>query len=396
MAEMTGSLIKRSEHSYSIVLYLGRDPVTGKKRQKWHTFNGNKKGAEKEMTRLLHELQTGTYIEPNKLTVKDYLLRWLSDYAKVNVAPRTFERYKAIVEQHLVPELGAIQLVKLSPLHVQAAHAKAMNDGGRKDGRQGGLSAQTVLHHHRVLSEALKQAVRWQLVPRNVCEAVEPPRPVEREVKALEESATAWLLDAAHGTRLEIPILLAVTTGMRRGEILALRWQDVNLDAGLLTIRRSIQETKAQGLTFKEPKSRKGRRTLTLPAIAIEMLRAHRSVQGTRKASMGTDYQDNDLICCRDDGSIWPPSAFTSAYRALLGRRKLGNIRFHDLRHSHASQLLRAGISPKVIQERLGHSKVGFTLDVYSHLLPGMQEEAARKVDAGLRLALQEQRRNLV
>jgi integrase len=395
---MTGSLKQRSKGSWTIVLFLGRDPVTGKKRQKWHTINGNKKQAQAELNRFLHELQTGSYTEPANLTVKEYLGKWLADYAKVNVGAKTFERYSGIVRDHLVPELGSIPLQKLQPLHVQACYSKELLQGGRKDGRDGGLSAQTVLHHHRVLSEALKQAVRWQLVARNICDAVEPPRPEFREMVALEEARTAWLLDAALGTRLHIPILFAITTGMRRGEILAVRWQDTNLQSGWVTVRRSLQETKA-GLTIKEPKSirgrRRGRKPFTLPAIAIEMLECHRQEQEKRKAVLGPEYEDNDLICCRDDGSFWPPSAFTSAYRDLLRRRKIPNVRFHDLRHSHASQLLRAGVSPKVISERLGHSKVGFTLDIYGHILPGMEEEAAQKVDTGLRAALEKQRRRI-
>jgi integrase len=329
------------------------------------------------------------YVEPGNLTVKDYLEKWLSDYARVKVSGKTLERYAGIVNDHLVPAVGQLPLCKLQPLHVQAYYSHAL-ETGRKDGREGGLSAQTVLHHHRILSEALKQAVRWQLVARNVCDAVEPPRVQRTEMQAYDETRTAWLLDAALGTRLHMPILLAITTGMRRGEILALRWSDVQPGTGALMVRRSLQETKS-GLEFKEPKSRHGRR-LTLPTITLELLEEHRSTQAERMRALGSDYQDNDLVCCRDDGTIWPPSAFTSAYRDLLRRRGIANIRFHDLRHSHASQLLRAGVSPKVISERLGHSKVGFTLDVYSHLLPGMQEEAAQKTDAGLRAAITKQR----
>lgn len=355
-------------------------------------MTGRKKDAESELTRLLHELDTGTYVEPSKLTVKDYLEKWLKDYAETRVGRKTFERYSGIVRDHLVPELGRIELIRLQLLHIQACYSKWLR-GGRKDGREGGLSAQTVLHHHRVLREALKQAVRWQLVARNVADAVEPPRPEYREMQALEETQTAWLLDAAQGTRLQIPILLAITTGMRRGEILAARWQDVDCVLRIVTVRRSLQETR-EGLFFKEPKGRRIR-ALDLPAITVEMLAAHHEEQAEVKRTLANDYEDNDLICCRDDGRVWAPSAFTSAYRDLLRRRKIANVRFHDLRHSHASQLLRSGVDPKVISARLGHSKVGFTMDVYAHLFPGMQAEAARRTDAGLRAALEKQRRSL-
>lgn len=388
---MTGSLRKRSEHSWTIVLYLGRDPVTGKKKQSWRTVTGTKKKAEAELNRLLHELDTGAYIDPSKLTVGEYLDKWLADYAKTNVAGKTFERYQGIVRDHLKPALGAILLTKLQPLHIQAHYSDSMN-GGRKDGREGGLSAQTVLHHHRVLREALNRAVKWGLLARNVADAAEPPRPEKAEVKAIDEAQAMWLVEASEGTRLRIPILLAVTTGMRRGEILALRWEDVELRHGFLTVRRSLEETKAGGLHFKTTKGRRPR-PISIPEILMEALTKHHSEQEGRKTALGSDYGREDLVCCAEDGAIWKPSAFTSAYRALLRRRKIRSIRFHDLRHSHASQLLRAGVNAKVISERLGHSKVAFTLDVYGHLLPGMQEEAALKTEAGLRAAVAANRR---
>jgi integrase len=291
--------------------------------------------------------------------------------------------------------LGSIPLVKLQPLHIQAYLADALQNGrlDSKAGQGKGLSPRTVCHHHRVLSEALGRAVKWQLLARNPAAAVEPPRVEQEEIKAIDETAAAWLVDAALGTRLYIPIMLAITTGIRRGEILALRWKDVDVIRGFLAVVRSLEETKDAGLRFKDVKKKRSRRPISIPKLLTEALEPHRQQQDKHREMYGADYGGNDLICCREDGSIWPPSAFTSAYRDLLRRRKIPNVRFHDLRHSHASQLLRDGVNPKVISERLGHSKVGFTLDVYSHLLPGMQEEAARKTDAGLRAAIEKQRR---
>lgn len=285
---MKGFLKKRSADSWSVVVFLGKDPVTGKKKYKWHTVQGNKKKAEAELVRLLRELQTGSYVEPHRITIAEYLDKWLEDYAKLNVSPKTFERYASIVKKHLVPEFGSMQLVKLQPLHIQSAYSTWLK-GGRQDGREGELSAQTVLHHHRVLSEALKQAVRWQLVARNVADAVEPPRPAHREMTALGEDESIFLLEAATGTRLHVPILLAITTGMRRGEILALRWQDVNLLTGIVTVRRSIQETKA-GISYKETKSRRAR-VVSLPTMANEILTTHRSRRNEIKIALGTDYR---------------------------------------------------------------------------------------------------------
>jgi integrase len=185
-------------------------------------------------------------------------------------------------------------------------------------------------------------------------------------------------------------VLLAVTTGLRRGEILALRWQDLDLEAGILSVRQSLEETKA-GLAFKEPKSRKARRTVALPALAVEGLRRHRADQARARLMLGPGWQDNDLVCAQHDGRPLRPRSLTHAFVNLLRRRAdLARVRFHDLRHSHATLLLRKNVHPKVVSERLGHSTVGITLDVYSHVVPGMQEEAARKIDAALRSAIAE------
>jgi len=389
---MTGHIRSRGKRSWAIVLDLGPDPATGKRRQKWHTVHGGKKHAQAEMARLINELETGSYVEPRSLSVKGFLEQWLAD-AQTKVSGTTFARYRSIVRLHLEVALGTIPLTKLAPLHIQAYLAGALQSGRlcSKKGQGKGLSPRTVCHHHRVLSEALGRAVKWQLLARNPAAAVEPPRVQQEEIHAIDEAAAAQMIEAALGTRLRTPIITAVTTGMRRGEILALRWKDVA--RGFIAVNRSLEETKDGGLRFKDVKARRSRRPISAPEILLEAFAAHRKEQDRYREMYGANYEDNDLICCREDGSIWPPSAFTSAYRDLLRRRKIPNVRFHDLRHSHASQLLRDGVNIKAISERLGHARVAFTLDVYSHLLPGMQEEAARKTDAGLRAAIEKQRR---
>jgi len=183
-------------------------------------------------------------------------------------------------------------------------------------------------------------------------------------------------------------LLLAVTTGLRRGEILALRWQDVNLEAATLAVRRSLEQTTA-GLKFKQPKTQKGRRVVALPPITVEALRRHKADPAKVKLFLGPAYKDQGLICGRVHGTPEGPNEITAGFAALIRNTKLPQIRFHDLRHSHATQLLRQGIHPKIVSERLGHSTVGITLDVYSHVLPDMQEEAARKIDLALRAAMQ-------
>lgn len=383
---MKGHIRERGPGTWAVVIQVGHYD-NGRPRYKWHTVKGGKRDAQRELNRLLAEMQAGAYVEPSKLTVAQYLDRWLADYARTNVSAKTYEGYEEFVRVHLAPALGRHPLAKLRPVDIQSYYAEKLRSG-RRDGK-GGLSPRTVLHHHRVLREALQQAVKWQLLARNPADAVEPPRPEGKEMPVLDAAETASLLQAAEGGRLHLPILLAVTTGMRRGEILGLRWQDVDAKAGAAAVRQSLQRTKA-GMTFKPPKTQKSRRLVALPSVTADVLARHRAEQERQKAALGAAYQDHGLVVANADGTPFFPNAFTHAFADLVERWGGKRVRFHDLRHSHATQLLLHGVHPKVVSERLGHATVGITLDTYSHVLPGMQEEAARRVDQALRAALGE------
>ena len=227
-----------------------------------------------------------------------------------------------------------------------------------------------------------RQAVKWQMIPRNVCEAVEAPTPEKKEMQALDEAQTVWLLEGTRGTHFYAPCLFDTCTGVRRGELLALSWTDISFATKTATIRRSLEQTK-KGLRFKYPKNGKGR-PVDLPAILVDALREHKAEQDRIKVMMGPKYNEEDLVFCRPDGLIWKPDTFSSDF-AKLARRLNVKVRFHDLRHSHASQLLKQGAPIKVVSERLGHSTPTITMNIYAHVLPGMQEEATEKFDQSLR-----------
>ncbi len=381
-----GMIRRRGRSSWEIRVDAGRDPLTGKRRLRYKTVRGGKRDAQKELTRLLHELDDGVDIEPNRMTVAEYLEHWLDAAAKPAVSRKTFERYAEIVRTQLIPALGHIKLAKLKPLHIQEAHSRAL-ENGRRDGR-GGLSAQTVKHHHRILSQALRQAVRWQLLARNPAEAVDPPSPARREMLVLDEAELAKLLRAAEGTRLYVPILVAATTGLRRGELLALHWRDVDLDRGTLAVTQSLEQTR-DGLRFKGPKTARGRRTVTLPGITVDALRAHKVRQLEERLMMGAGYCDRGLVFARHDGNPLSPRAFSKEFSRLVESvDDIPRVTLHGLRHTHITHLLRANINPKVAAERAGHASVAITLDIYSHAVPGLQEDAAARVDEALRTAL--------
>lgn len=379
---MRGHLRRRGKDTWAIVLDVGRD-ANGRRRQKWHTVRGNKKNAQREMAAILHQRNTGSYVEPTKLTVTQYLEQWLS-HVKTKVSAKSFERYDEIVRQHLIPALGQHRLNQLQPLHIQTYYSDAQRTG-RRDGK-GGLSAQTVLHHHRVLHKALRHAVQLLLLARNPSDPAEPPRPPKKQVRTVDEEQATEMLAALKGSRLHAVTLLALATGMRRGELLALTWANVDLDGAVVTVCQSFQQTNA-GVSLKAPKSGRGRQ-IALPPFAVEALRAHKANQAEDRLFLGPSYTNHDLVFPRYDGAIWPPDSFTSSFAAAMRKHRMGGFNFHALRHSHATILLRQGVNPKVVSERLGHAKVGTTLDIYSHVLPSMQEEAAQRLDKAFRDAL--------
>jgi integrase len=363
---------------WRIILELDRD-ASGRRKQKWHTVYGTKRDAERELSRLTNEVHTGQYVlDAEKLTVREYLDRWLTDYAKANVGPKVFQEYEGKIRTQIMPALGRHQLTKLTPLHVQRFYTH-LCENGRLDGK-GGLAGLTVVHIHRILNRSLKQAVRWQLIPRNPAEAVEPPRPGDREGRALDVQQSRRLLELAADSWLYVPILLALGCGLRRGEVLGLRWRDVDLDAGQLTVAQATEQTKA-GVTFKSPKSKSSRRTLALPAPVVVALRRHKKEQEVRRSLLGAAYQDLDLVVASDDGSVVVPERLTGRFRDFFEKHpELPRISFHDLRRTSCTLLALAGVNPKVASGILGHSDIRLTLAVYTEVLPEMSREAASKM----------------
>ena len=383
---MKGHLRERSPGHWGIVLDV-RAPETGKRRRKWHSFKGTKREAQIECSRLISEISGGAYIEPAKTTVGQFLDRWL-EHMKTQIAPRTHERYSELARKSIAPLLGQVILPKLQPARISAAYAKALAEG-RRDGK-GGLSPRTVHHMHRVLKQALRQAVRWQLLSRNPADAVDAPKVERKAMQTYDLPQTATLVETMRPTRMFIPTILAVLCGLRRGEIAALRWRSVDLDGGNVAIIESAEQT-AKRIRYKEPKSGKAR-NVRLSATVIEELKVWRLKQAEELLRLGMRPDGETFVVTQADGGPLQPRSITHEWVRLLAAKRLPRIRFHDLRHAHATHLLASGVHPKVASERLGHSKVGITLDLYSHVLPGMQADAAALVDGAFRAALEKQR----
>jgi integrase len=380
---MKGHIRERSPGHWAIVIDT-RDPATGERKRKWHSFAGGKREAQIECARLIAQRQDGGGVDPSREKVSQYLDRWL-EHIQTQVAPRTHERYAQILRLNVAPLIGGETLAKLQPAHISRAYARALTDG-RRDG-EGGLSPRTVTHMHRILREALQQAVRWRLLAANPADAVKPPKVERKEMKALDADGTIDLIEAARGTNLFPLILLCIMTGIRRSEAAALRWRNLDLDRAQLSVVASLEQLDKGGVCEKETKSGK-QRSLALSPLVVEELRRHRVRQAETLLQFGQRLTADHHVVAREDGLPLQPRSLSQAFRKFQAARGLKHIGLHSLRHSHATAMLRAGVHPKIAQERLGHSSVSVTMDLYSHVLPGMQDEAVARVDAALQDAL--------
>jgi integrase len=389
---MKGHIRERSPGKWAIVLDVGEpDPKTGKKKRKWHSFTGTKRQAQSECARLIAELEAGSYIEPSKQTVGEFLAEWLQ-FVKPSVSPKTHERYKEICEKNIGPVLGETVLSKLRTDKVDAAFSKALTEGRRQS--TGGLSPRTVHHMRRVFIKALNQAVTWDRLQKNPALATTAPKVERTKMLAYDADQTAVLIEAFRPTRMFVPMMLAVMCGLRRGEILALRWKHVELgdNRRMISVRESAEQTK-DSVRYKEPKAGKSR-TVALSTMMLTELKAHRARQAEEQLRIGIRPDEDSFVVAQADGRPLKPVSLTHEWTRLLAKTTLPRIRFHDLRHTHATQMLAAGVHPKIASERLGHSTIGITLDLYSHVMPGMQADAAEQVDAALQIAINANRRS--
>jgi integrase len=340
--------------------------ATGKRRRV-RRFGKTRTEARQKLKELQQQAEQGVQLTDSNVTLAQFLKRWLEDSVRPSVRAKTYEGYESIVRVRIVPRLGRQPLNKVTPAMLQRLYT---------DLAEAGLSARSIHHTHRVLHKAFKQAMRWGLIPRNPVEATDPPRPQQAEMKILTRDEVGTLLRETTDDRLHALYVLAVTSGMRLGELLGLRWTDIEGDAHRLFVRRSLQRTR-HGLVFVEPKTAKSRRTVMLTERAVTALRRHRQQQAEERLRLGPVWEDQELVFPNHTGGPQDPGAVSNGFKGMLKRLGLLAIRFHDLRHTAASLLLSAGTHPKIVSEMLGHSTIVLTLDTYSHVVPVLHSEAA-------------------
>jgi integrase len=368
-----GSVYERKDKDGRVIGYRGAyfARTTNGIRKRFYVSGKTKTEVKAKLRKATADRDDGIVLDAENPTVGKYLERWLPDSVKDTVKQTTYECYERLLRLHLVPALGTIKLKALTPAHVRALYREKLDSG---------LTATSVQRVHALLHKALKQAVNDGLLPRNVTEAVKAPRQSRKEIRALNPEQARAFLQAARGNRLETLYLLAIHTGLRQSELLGLKWEDVDLEAKRLSVRRILSAAKS-GPTFTTPKTNKSR-TVRLTSRAVEALHVHRKRQAEEREKLGKPWRDHGLVFCTQVGTpLNRNNVHSRSFKPLVKRAGLPpTLRFHDLRHTFATLMLKGGEHPKVVQEMMGHANINITLDTYSHVLPDMQDKAADRL----------------
>lgn len=368
---MKGSIVKRGE-KYSIVIYLGKNEF-GKATQKWFSGYNTKKEAERDLPRLLVKIQDGELLKSNKINFKDFTTDWINNKIKKDkLSPTTSDGYLNIINNHLIPILGDAKLQDIKPYTIQKY----------VDIKSEELSSKTLNNHKRVLSAIFNYAINMEIIEKNPVLKVDFPRENDNEVHPYNKKECEELLDAIQNHQmLKIPVTLAMLLGLRRGECLGLRWEDIDFVNNKISIKQNLEYVRGQ-FYFKDPKTKKSIRTVTAPQVVMDYLKNHLQWQRELKLrSGGTWRNEYNLVCTRKNGQPLIPHTLSDTFRVFLINKGFKRIRFHDLRHTNATLMIGSGINTRVAMQRLGHSKISITLGLYSHVLEEMDQEAANTFD---------------
>ncbi len=360
MRRPQGYINERVPGIWDIKLNLGKDPITGKYNQKWWTFRGTRIEADKRFDELKREYLTGNFIKPSKITLTEYLERWLKDYAKPNLTPRSFERYDSIVHTKLIPSIGNTILASLRPEHLQKHYAALLNAG---------LSPRTARYSHVVMHKALATALKWQLVNHNAADGVDVPKAHSKDMQTWDSFEMNKFLEAAKDSPYYSLFYTALFTGMRRSELLALRWSDIDFIYSQIYISRTMHMLKDNSFIFSDTKTVKSKRTVAMSPKLFGVLEAYHTARLNEHELLNTPLTDSELVFSFM-GKPFRPNTVSRAWNIMAKKAGVKQIRFHDGRHTHASLMLKQGIHPKIVQERLGHSTIAITLDTYSSCDP--------------------------
>jgi len=375
---MRGNITRRGKTSWRLKIEIGRD-ANGNRKIHYETVRGKRADAERKLTDLLKSLDDRTLVDKSNVTVAEFLDRWDRDWAVDNLSPKTVERFRELIRLHIKPRIGAVKLQELKPADLAEFYATLSREGRIRGGK---LSPATIGQIHRIAHRAFGHAVAWAAVRTNVAAVARPPKKIAEEVQILTAEQVDAVLTETVGLPLHPIIVVALGTGARRGEIMALRWRDIDFDAGRARIERSLEQTKA-GLRFKSPKTKYGRRNIALPASVITEFRSVWKAQQELRLALGMGKAaPDDLVFATPEGEPRKPDDISREWRQLVASRKLPKVTFHSLRHTHVSQLIAKGMDIMTISRRIGHSSPVVTLGVYGHLFDNGDAKAASAIEA--------------
>ncbi len=373
-----GSITKRKDGRWQGSVLTGYNPETGKPVRKYF-YGRTRKEVQEKINEVAPKVVAGTYREPTKMTVAEWFTTWLNDYMKLSLRPTTWESHKYQVDGHIIPALGHLRLAQLQTAHIQRLYNDKLQ-GGRLDGKPGGLSPKSVRYIHTVIHSCLEQARKESMITINPAGAVRLPKLEKPEIKYLGTAEAAIFLAMARESKHFAAFYLALSTGMRRGELLALRWKDIDFEAEQLTVNQGLVRISGKGLVFQEPKTALSNRVISLAPAVAQVLKEHREQQTDDRIMAGAAYNSElDLVFSNELGEPICPRAFTRVFERLVRRAGL-DVTFHGLRHTFATLALQEGVDVKTIQETLGHHSAAFTMDVYSNVTAKMRREAADRV----------------
>ena len=369
-AKGSGSVRQRTQGNWQL-RYDGPPDPSGKPTKIAETVRGSRRDAERVLRERVGAVENGCYVPRSTQSVAEFMRRWLDTYVATNTTLRTQQGYRVNIKR-MATVIGNIQLAGLQPQQIQKMYADMLDTG---------LSARTVLHTHRVLREALAHAVKWGVLARNPADAVDPPRPERKTLEMWDTETIDTFLEATEGIQFGDLYRFAILTGMRRSEVTGLKWQQVDLNKGKLSVVATLQRIVGKGLVEGQPKTGRSRRVIALSRTAVTLLHKIRGQQLENRLKSGPMWQETGYVFTQIDGTPVDPDRISRAFAHFVRDAELPHLTFHGLRHAHATLMLSAGVHPKVVSERLGHSNIAITMDTYSHVLPGLQEAAAEAID---------------
>ncbi|WP_244380620.1 tyrosine-type recombinase/integrase [Saccharococcus caldoxylosilyticus] len=368
-------LIKEKKKGFYFRIDVGKDPFTGKRKQASFGPFRTKTEAKKELLKIKNQVDDGSYFKESTEDFSMFMERWFNTSYKRTVEITTAKSREYVIRNHIMKYFQHKKINEITTFDIDSFYVDKLDSG---------YSGAYIRQMHNLLNQAFDQAVRWSLIKVNPVKNAKPPKVKSEEKITWTVDEVNRFLNLIKDSSMEIPYLLAIFTGMRRGEVLGLKWDDVDFENKKIRIKRSLCFVSGKGLIFKEPKTQKSKRQISISQYVVNVLKRHKQRQDSRKEKFGTQYQDNNLIVCTDDGKPLDPRNLLRQFYRLIEEANVPRISFHDLRHTHATILMQQGENPKVVSERLGHSRVGITLDLYSHVSDDLQEQAAEKFENAL------------